>query len=31
VLAETGFWPPGVEFTTKDLNTVIEVLNESRA
>jgi len=30
VLVETGFWPPDVTFTTKDLSTVLEVINESR-
>jgi hypothetical protein len=30
VLAATGYWPPDVPFTMKDLNTVIEVLQEGR-
>jgi hypothetical protein len=30
VLAQTGFWPPDVTFTMKDLNTVMDVLQESR-
>jgi hypothetical protein len=29
VLAQTGFWPPDVTFTMKDLNTVLEVLKEA--
>jgi len=28
VLVETGFWPPGVDFTMKDLNTVLDVMKE---
>ena len=28
VLVETGFWPPSVDFTMKDLNTVLDVMKE---
>jgi len=30
VLVQTGFWPPDVDFTMKDLNTVLQVINESQ-
>ena len=30
VLVQTGFWPPDVAFTMKDLNTVLEVIRESQ-
>jgi len=30
VLVQTGFWPPDVAFTMKDLNTVLEVIKESQ-
>jgi hypothetical protein len=26
VLAATGYWPPDVPFTLKDLNTTLEIL-----
>jgi len=29
VLVSTGYWPPEVPFTMKDLNTVLEVIKES--
>jgi hypothetical protein len=28
VLAVTGYWPPDVPFTLKDLNTTLEILAE---
>ncbi len=31
VLVRTGFWPPEVKFTMKHLNTVLQVINESRS
>jgi hypothetical protein len=28
MLVAVGWWPPEIEFDTRDLNTVIEILNK---